>query len=51
MHLVNGKHIIFFKFEEHEHDKPCLLERVKGIAGAEEWLNEYEEGDGESQVE
>ena len=36
--------------EEFEHDRCWLLERVKGIVGAEEWMNGFEEGDDDSRV-
>ena len=34
--------------EELEQDRCQLLERVKGIVGAEEWVNGYEKGDDDS---
>ena len=35
---------------EFEQDRCWLLERVKGIVGAEEWMNGFEEGDDDSRV-
>ena len=36
--------------KEFDQDRCRLLERIKRIVGAEEWVKEYEEGDDDSRV-
>ena len=53
--LCNGlkvedvKHFVL-ECEEFDQDRCRLLERIKGIVGAEEWVKGYEEGDDDSRV-
>ena len=53
--LCNGgkvedvKHFVL-ECEEFDQDRCRLLERIKGIVGAEEWVKGYEEGDNDSRV-
>ena len=41
------KHFVL-ECEEFDQDRCWLLERIKGIVGAEEWVKGYEEGDDDS---
>ena len=41
------KHFVL-ECEEFDQDRCRLLERIKGIVGAEEWVKGYEDGDDDS---
>ena len=47
--VENVKHFVL-ECEEFDQDRCRLLERIKRIVGAEEWVKEYEEGDDDSRV-
>ena len=47
--VENVKHFVL-DCEEFDQDRCRLLEWIKRIVGAEEWVKEYEEGDDDSRV-
>ena len=47
--VENVRHFVL-ECEEFDQDRCRLLERIKRIVGAEEWVKEYEEGDDDSRV-
>ena len=47
--VENVKHFVL-ECEEFDQDRCRLLERIKTIVGAEEWVKEYIEGDDDSRV-